>query len=105
MYTLHRLKESKRRRTTDPSGDASTYDDTRTGQPPPPDDEKAPFDPTSIIGDTYPWGFGEDELEKFPALKKRNFWCIQRHQARGESPIPRCWTPSRVDGRNDSAAL
>nr|KIR48603.1 DNA ligase D, 3'-phosphoesterase domain-containing protein [Cryptococcus bacillisporus CA1280] len=26
-------------------------------------------------------GFSKDVLEKWPALKKRNFWCIQRHSA------------------------
>ncbi|ORX35487.1 DNA polymerase ligase-domain-containing protein [Kockovaella imperatae] len=28
------------------------------------------------------WGFTAEDLERFPALRKRNFWCIQRHQAR-----------------------
>lgn len=28
-------------------------------------------------------GFSKDVLEKWPALKKRNFWCIQRHSATG----------------------
>ena len=31
-----------------------------------------------------PWGFSEEDLTRFPALRRRNFWCIQRHQARGE---------------------
>lgn len=29
-----------------------------------------------------PWEFTAEDLERFPALRKRNFWCIQRHQAR-----------------------
>lgn len=29
-------------------------------------------------------GFSKDVLEKWPALKKRNFWCIQRHSATGQ---------------------
>lgn len=29
-----------------------------------------------------PLGFSNDVIEKFPALKKRNFFCMQRHQAR-----------------------
>ncbi|OCF31875.1 DNA ligase D, 3'-phosphoesterase domain-containing protein [Kwoniella heveanensis BCC8398] len=28
-----------------------------------------------------PWGFTQDEVDRFPALKRRNFWCIQRHSA------------------------
>ncbi|WVF70983.1 DNA ligase D, 3'-phosphoesterase domain-containing protein [Kwoniella sp. CBS 6097] len=28
-----------------------------------------------------PWGFTQEEVDKFPALKRRNFWCIQRHSA------------------------
>lgn len=86
MYTLHKLNESKKRQPADPSENGSTCDDTRTGPPSPPNDGKAPFNPTTVIGDTYPWGFGDDDLEKFPALKKRNFWCVQRHQARGKPP-------------------
>ncbi|WWC88204.1 DNA ligase D, 3'-phosphoesterase domain-containing protein [Kwoniella dendrophila CBS 6074] len=27
------------------------------------------------------WGFTRSEIERFPALRKRNFWCIQRHSA------------------------
>lgn len=27
--------------------------------------------------------FTPEEIDRFPALKKRNFWCIQRHQATG----------------------
>nr|XP_019050717.1 DNA ligase D, 3'-phosphoesterase domain-containing protein [Kwoniella bestiolae CBS 10118]OCF29647.1 DNA ligase D, 3'-phosphoesterase domain-containing protein [Kwoniella bestiolae CBS 10118] len=27
------------------------------------------------------WGFTRSEVEQFPALRKRNFWCIQRHSA------------------------
>ncbi|WWD18230.1 hypothetical protein CI109_102680 [Kwoniella shandongensis] len=28
-----------------------------------------------------PWGFSKEEVTRWPALKKRNFWCIQRHSA------------------------
>lgn len=27
-------------------------------------------------------GFSAEDIERFPALRKRNFFCIQRHQAR-----------------------
>jgi hypothetical protein len=31
-----------------------------------------------------PWPeFTDEETEQFPAVTRRNFWCIQRHQARG----------------------
>lgn len=30
--------------------------------------------------------FSEEDLIDFPALRQRNFWCIQRHQATGKSP-------------------
>jgi hypothetical protein len=30
------------------------------------------------------WGFDRQDCEKFPVLvRKRNFWCVQRHQATG----------------------
>jgi hypothetical protein len=29
------------------------------------------------------WAFTQEELSEFPALLQRNFWCVQRHQARG----------------------
>jgi hypothetical protein len=78
MYTLHKLKESRKRPHNSLEG--STYDDTRNALSGP--SEPAPFDPTTV-GDTYPWGFEEGDIDSFPALKRRNFWCIQRHQARG----------------------
>ncbi|WRT66003.1 DNA ligase D, 3'-phosphoesterase domain-containing protein [Kwoniella shivajii] len=28
-----------------------------------------------------PWGFTKSEIDRFPALRKKNFWCIQRHSA------------------------
>ncbi|WVQ80766.1 hypothetical protein IAT38_002871 [Cryptococcus sp. DSM 104549] len=28
-----------------------------------------------------PWGFSDAEVERWPALRKRNYWCIQRHSA------------------------
>ncbi|TYJ52676.1 hypothetical protein B9479_006725 [Cryptococcus floricola] len=28
-----------------------------------------------------PWGFSPEIVDRFPALTKRNFWCIQRHSA------------------------
>lgn len=49
---------------------------------------EAVVDDASILADREinvtepPWGFSEEELTRFPALKRRNFWCIQRHQAR-----------------------
>lgn len=78
MFTLHMLKESRKRSHESLVG--STCDDTRNALPNP--SEPIPFDPTTT-GDTYPWGFEQEDLDRFPALKRRNFWCIQRHQARG----------------------
>lgn len=48
------------------------------------DNSKAP--PGRVELSTHPpdipWEFEERDLLKFPALRKRNFFCIQRHQAR-----------------------
>jgi hypothetical protein len=34
---------------------------------------------------TGPWGFDEALVKRFPALRKRNFVCVQEHQATGRS--------------------
>lgn len=38
-----------------------------------------PKEPTGI------WGFDKADVDRYPALKKRNFFCIQHHQATGKS--------------------
>ena len=80
MYTLHKLKAARKR--PNETADESTYGDTRTALHEMP--KEAAYLPRNVTGDTYPWGFDEEDLEMFPALKRRNFWCIQRHQARGK---------------------
>lgn len=37
-----------------------------------------PKQPTGI------WGFDKADVERYPVLKKRNFFCIQHHQATGK---------------------
>lgn len=37
-----------------------------------------PKEPTGM------WGFDRPDVERFPSLRKRNFFCIQHHQATGE---------------------
>jgi hypothetical protein len=32
--------------------------------------------------DVLPPGFSRENIERFPALRRRNFFCIQRHEAR-----------------------
>jgi hypothetical protein len=79
MYTLHKLKAARKR--PHETDDGSTYGDTRTALRP---QEAAVHNAREVMGDTYPWGFEKEDLDRFPALKRRNFWCIQRHQARGK---------------------
>lgn len=99
MYTLHQLNESKKRRAPESLVEGSTYDHSRTGLPSPPGTHEGRFDPSVIHGDTYPWGFDAEDIKQFPALKKRNFWCVQRHQARGLSPLSSCvMVGRRADG-------
>jgi hypothetical protein len=80
MYTLHKLKAARKRARED-EVEESTYGDTRTAIKESPEPEV--YNP-KVTNDTYPWGFEKEDLERFPALKRRNFWCIQRHQARGK---------------------
>ena len=77
MWTLHKLNERKRTRSSD---DALPSSEHQSGLPDEGWEEREAFDDPNSRG---PWGFSEDDLERFPALRKRNFWCIQRHQARG----------------------
>ena len=79
MYTLHKLKAAQKRPREETED--STYGDTRTALQTTPHSE---VHEPKVTDDTYPWGFEKEDLERFPALKRRNFWCIQRHQARGK---------------------
>lgn len=79
MYTLHKLKAARKR--PHEEVEDSTFGDTRTALQKSP--EREIYHP-KITNDTYPWGFEQEDLERFPALRRRNFWCIQRHQARGK---------------------
>ena len=79
MYTLHKLKAGRKRPHEETEG--STYGDTRTALKRLPERD---IHNSNTANDTYPWGFASEDLERFPALKRRNFWCIQRHQARGK---------------------
>ena len=88
MYTLHKLKAARKRPREEIHD--STYGDTRTAL----QETRAPVAHDSrATDDTYQWGFEQEDLERFPALRKRNFWCIQRHQARGgyRSDVPPGW--------------
>ena len=79
MYTLHKLKAGRKR--PHEEAEDSKYADTHTPIELSP--ERDIHNPNAA-SDTYPWGFASEDLERFPALKRRNFWCIQRHQARGK---------------------
>lgn len=83
MYTLHKLKAARKRREPD-ALDGSTFVDARTALPEGPEPDITPVHPEAAEDGTHPWGFDREDLERFPALKRRNFWCVQRHQARGE---------------------
>lgn len=39
------------------------------------------------------WGFAREDVERYPMLRKRNFFCIQHHQATG-TPFPYAPFPS-----------
>jgi hypothetical protein len=40
------------------------------------------------------WGFAREDVQRYPVLRKRNFFCIQHHQATGTSlPLPSIPTP------------
>lgn len=79
MWTLHKLQSPARRST--PSGPESPV-----GVRGPASEPKI----TDQLGQQAAFAgvFSEDDLMRFPALRKKNFWCIQRHQARGQpSPV------------------
>ena len=95
MWTLHQLQQ---RLEKGMAADSSRLHDTLPESPvglkwkqdsrsPPAqeadEDESASADRIEDITEP-PWGFSEEDLTRFPALRRRNFWCIQRHQARGE---------------------
>jgi hypothetical protein len=67
MFSIHRLEEREAYRR---QGDkvAPVYSSAR-----------------SLLGNPgCQWAFTQADLDLFPALRYRNFWCVQRHQARGE---------------------
>lgn len=85
MWTLHKL--GNKTSTSEDAGEPSSK--KRKEQSPEPvkpiqGTRPARTEHDSTTGDTYPWGFSDEELERFPALRKRNFWCVQRHQATGQ---------------------
>lgn len=94
MWTLHKLKSSKRSRSTagvdSPPSDLGRESHNGEGV----DDIPAPAPslplPPSQPHIASPWDFSQEELRMFPALCKRNFWCVQRHQARGACPFFLC---------------
>lgn len=52
-----------------------------------------------------PWGFERREVKMFPALMKRNFWCVQEHQVSERGyfvwpPVRAAWTvlSTTIDG-------
>lgn len=93
MWTLHRLGLKGAFRRPDPV----EYDDNEEMSRPRVDVKdvtrgvtpfKTKIASTGVSKAGPPWEFSDDELERFPSLRQRNFWCIQRHQARGTN---RCW--------------
>ncbi|KAJ9118862.1 hypothetical protein QFC24_006061 [Naganishia onofrii] len=42
---------------------------------------------TDVVDPVGIWGFERSMVERFPSLKKRNFFCIQHHQATGEYAV------------------
>jgi hypothetical protein len=93
MWTLHKLNVAKRKRLQDhlPEETASPGPRREDLMPAPKQDDlpellKDGAEP--VPGKlSSPWDFSQEELRRFPALQKRNFWCIQRHQARGAHPL------------------
>ena len=96
MWTLHKLSVAKRKRSPQ---DALAPETAGARPEPTPDDDTRGQNETELIPTlderverlgvnlTSPWDFTQDELRMFPALQKRNFWCIQRHQARGRRAL------------------
>ncbi|GFZ43441.1 hypothetical protein JCM24511_01161 [Saitozyma sp. JCM 24511] len=102
MWTLHKLETNKRSRPSSAS--------LPNAEPlsPRPKSKSEPQEPAPTLGPSLkegggwkegsdskegaeggvtglgrPWPeFTDEEVDKFPAVGKRNFWCIQRHQAR-----------------------
>lgn len=70
MWTLHKLNT----RDTSRRGPSSICD--------PPARPSGPSSSRQTDTSVFPWEFPAADLERFPALRKRNFFCIQRHQAR-----------------------
>ncbi|WWC96621.1 DNA ligase D, 3'-phosphoesterase domain-containing protein [Kwoniella sp. B9012] len=99
MFTLHLLKQrriSKRQVTQtqdDPIGRSTQFQDGKpmTANNVETDSQRIPamdLEHASRELEEEPeeervgiWGFTRSEIERFPALRKRNFWCIQRHSA------------------------
>ncbi|WVR05563.1 DNA ligase D, 3'-phosphoesterase domain-containing protein [Kwoniella sp. DSM 27419] len=51
------------------------------GRSPLPDHARMKVDTADEKITPGPWSFTEEECERYPGLRKRNFWCIQRHSA------------------------
>jgi len=94
MWALHKLRSEKRKRSEIVVGPTK-----ESGHSVAPDELSVRQDDASINAVDVeeprrkvprlesPWDFTQDEVQTFPALRKRNFWCIQRHQARGDWPV------------------
>ncbi|RXK42052.1 DNA ligase D, 3'-phosphoesterase domain-containing protein [Tremella mesenterica] len=90
MWVLHQVKQRKRISQTSSSSQTSPQKGRtpeHVNQPGSSDTPETLANPNPNWGETQslketPWDFSEEDLGRFPALRKRNFWCIQRHQAR-----------------------
>lgn len=94
MWTLHKLRTGKRKREEElsqastlrqPGAGANAVHKERAVTDQGANIPAAAEQVESLIAS--PWDFSQDELKMFPALCRRNFWCIQRHQARGEPGV------------------
>ena len=90
MWTLHKLATQSRRRGVQSAVDVSCIRESSVQAN---NIEVVPAPPLAILTSeqsitsgtaALPWNFTREELERFPALRSRNFWCVQRHQARGK---------------------
>lgn len=88
MWTLHKLRTRKRKREEElsqapiqPSSSAEPAPHLISADAAP---GAAPGLREAEPWIVSPWDFSQEDLAMFPALCRRNFWCIQRHQARGE---------------------
>jgi len=95
MWSLHKLSALNRERPQErrqphlPSAPPSSSRSTELPSPgaeisPTFEDRAGPLTAGSSKIPIPTWNFSIQELERFPALRRRNFWCVQRHQARGK---------------------